>query len=139
MLAADNLPDEAAVADAEPPLDALVDDAPVDATPLDDTPVPKGLLPMKPSEGVSVLLDVPPDDPVDVASELDDVAVVPTANGLERSVIVCVVAYVPPRSSLIVLKAVTPRTSVHCSTVTVSVESVADETAVPCRFCRDKW
>lgn len=58
-------------------------------------------------------------------------------SGLETSVNVCVVPYVPPRSSLIVLKAVTPLASFHSNTVTVKVESSADEIAVPTACRRD--
>lgn len=114
------------------------DDGPVDVAepvsdpPVDDTPVAEGLFPLKPSEGVP--LGVPPDDPVTVASVLEG-ADVALGNGLDTSVNVCVVAYVPPKSSLIVLNAAPPVGSAHCKTVTVNVESSADDTAVPCRRC----
>lgn len=111
--------------------DPLAGDASVD-----DMPVPEGELPMKPSEGVDV--GVPCDDLAGVASVLEG-AVVSDGIGLDTSVKVCVVMYVPPRSSLIVLNATPPVISAHCNTVTVKVESCAEDTAVPCRLCNSRW
>lgn len=98
------------------PDDTPVDDTPVDDTAVDDTPVPDGLLPMKPSSGVA--LGVPCEDSVVTASVLEG-ADVADGSGLDTSVSVDVVPYVPPRSSLMVLSAVPPVGSVQSSTVTV--------------------
>lgn len=135
-LAADTPAAEGKVEVAEPvPEAALVPEPEADA-PVDGPSVAEGLLSMKPSDGSeSVLLGVPPDDSVDAASALEEV-VVAEGSGLDANVNVCVVAYVPPRSSLMVLSATPPSMSAHCSTVTVNVESSADDTAVPCcRLC----
>lgn len=131
LLAPETAPESA----AEPvPDNGCADDGRVDETPV--PPVADGLFPMNPSEGVSV--GVTCDESVDsvgVASVLDG-ADVCDGTGLEASVNVCVVPYVPPRSSLMVLKAIPPVGSGHSSTVTVWVESSADEMAVPtCRLC----
>lgn len=137
-LAEDDRPDDADV-ETDPVPDVAVVDA-VDDAVFDDTSVPdEGLLSMKPWEGV--LLGVLCEDAVEEATALDDdgVAVVEDETGLDARVNVCVVAYVPPRSPLIVLNAIAPATSAHSSTVTVKVESSAEDTAVPCRLCIPRW
>lgn len=131
LLAPETAPELATVPEPE---DGSADDGKIDETPV--LPVADGVFPINPSEGVSV--GVTCDESVEsvgVASVLDG-ADVSDRSGLEASVNVSVVPYVPPRSSLMVLRASPPVGSGHSSTVTVNVESSADEMAVPiCRLC----
>lgn len=102
-----------------------------DMTAVEETAVPAEM-PMNPSPALIPVLVSEGVDENSVELAGVDVGI---ASGLETIVCVCVVAYVPPRSSLIVLNAVTPFWSTHSKTLTVWTESSAEEMAVPCRIC----